>query len=212
MLNLDSYLNRDPRKNGESADGLAIKEGSGAGNVVRGARLWDNVDDGVDAWEFTSPVTIEDSVAYGNGVNRWNFPDFAGDGNGFKMGGGDPDPAANHVIRNSIAFRNSAHGFTDNGNPGTLTFERNTAYANTRTGFDVDSSRSLLTANYATGNATAVALGSSTGSGNSWNTSPVPVPASTDASTLTGPRNADGSIRTSSFLRPSNGAAYGARL
>ena len=36
ILNLDSYANRDPRKNGESADGLAIKEGSGTGNVVRG--------------------------------------------------------------------------------------------------------------------------------------------------------------------------------
>jgi hypothetical protein len=59
ILNLDSYLNRDPRKNGESADGLAIKEGSGTGNVVRGARLWNNVDDGFDAWEFTSPITVE---------------------------------------------------------------------------------------------------------------------------------------------------------
>ncbi|MBB5802184.1 hypothetical protein F4560_001952 [Saccharothrix ecbatanensis] len=37
ILNLDSYGNRDPRKNGESADGLAVKEGSGTGNVVRGA-------------------------------------------------------------------------------------------------------------------------------------------------------------------------------
>jgi hypothetical protein len=135
VLNLDSYLNRDPRKNGESADGLAIKEGSGSGNVVRGARLWNNVDDGFDAWEFTSPIVVEGSIAYGNGVNRWNFPDFAGDGNGFKMGGGDPDPAADHVIRNSMAFHNVAHGFTDNGNPGRLTFDRNTAYANPRTGF-----------------------------------------------------------------------------
>lgn len=47
---LDSYLNRDPRKNGESADGFACKEGSGEGNVLRGARLWNNVDDGLDLW------------------------------------------------------------------------------------------------------------------------------------------------------------------
>jgi hypothetical protein len=53
VINLDSYGNRDPRKNGESADGLAIKEGSGSGNVVRGARLWNNSDDGFDAWLFT---------------------------------------------------------------------------------------------------------------------------------------------------------------
>lgn len=50
ILYLDSYANRDPRKNGESADGLAIKEGTGEGNIVRGARLWNNVDDGLDLW------------------------------------------------------------------------------------------------------------------------------------------------------------------
>lgn len=50
VINLDSYGNRDPRKNGESADGLAIKQGRGEGNVVRGARLWNNVDDGLDFW------------------------------------------------------------------------------------------------------------------------------------------------------------------
>lgn len=47
---LDSYMNRDPRKNGESADGFACKEGSGDGNVLKGARLWNNVDDGLDLW------------------------------------------------------------------------------------------------------------------------------------------------------------------
>ena len=47
---LDSYGNRDPRKNGESADGMGIKEGKGEGNVVKGARLWNNVDDGLDLW------------------------------------------------------------------------------------------------------------------------------------------------------------------
>jgi hypothetical protein len=40
----------------------------------------------------------------------------------------------------------------------------------------------------------------------------VPAPASTDASTITGPRNADGSIPTSNFLRPADGAAIGARI
>jgi hypothetical protein len=212
VLNLDSYLNRDPRKNGESADGLAIKEGSGTGNVVRGARLWNNVDDGFDAWLFTSPITVEHSIAYGNGVNRWNFPNFAGDGNGFKMGGGDPDPPANHVIRNSMAFNNAAHGFTDNGNPGTLVFDHNTAYANPKTGFDVDSSTSRLTANLSVRNGTAVALGSSTGSGNSWNLSSVPALASTDSSVITGPRTGTGAIASSNFLRPANGADLGARI
>jgi hypothetical protein len=50
ILYLDSYGNRDPRKNGESADGIGIKEGTGEGNILKGARLWNNVDDGLDLW------------------------------------------------------------------------------------------------------------------------------------------------------------------
>jgi hypothetical protein len=214
ILNLDSYNNRDPRKNGESADGLGIKEGSGTGNVVRGTRLWNNVDDGFDAWSFTSPITIQNTIAYGNGYNRWNIPNFSGDGNGFKMGGSSgTGPAANHSLSNSMAFGNAAHGFTDNGNTGTLAVNRCTAYQNVKTGFDFDGgSTSHLTANLAVGNATAVALGSSTASGNSWNIGGTWTLLSTDASTITGPRAADGSIVASNFLVPANGAAVGARI
>ncbi|MET7686846.1 right-handed parallel beta-helix repeat-containing protein [Streptomyces sp. NPDC005483] len=219
ILNLDSYANRDPRKNGESADGLAIKEGSGTGNVVRGARLWNNVDDGFDDWKFTSPVLIENTIAYGNGFNRWNFPDFAGDGNGFKLGGGSPAPAVAHTLRNSIAFKNAAHGVTDNGNTGALTLTRNTTWANGGTGFDADVSggTAKLTANLSVADTKASALGSATvSSGNSWdlggtwNASSV---LSTDPATVTGGRAADGSLPSApSFLVPRNGTAVGARF
>jgi pectate lyase-like protein/uncharacterized protein DUF1565 len=214
ILNLDSFHNRDPRKNGESADGLGIKEGSGSGNVVRGARLWNNVDDGFDAWSFSSPITIVNSIAYGNGYNRWNIPNFSGDGNGFKLGGsGGTGPAAGHSVSNSMSFSNAAHGFTDNGNTGTIVVNRSTAYKNAKTGFDVDGgSMSKLTANLAVGNATAVALGSSTASGNSWNIGGTWTLLSTDSSTITGPRAADGSIAASTFLVPANGAAVGAKI
>jgi hypothetical protein len=214
ILNLDSYGNRDPRKNGESADGLGIKEGTGTGNVVRGARLWNNVDDGFDAWMFTSPITIQNTIAYGNGYNRWSIPNFSGDGNGLKLGGsGGTGPAAAHAVSNTFAFSNAAHGFTDNGNTGTITINRSTAWKNTKTGFDVDGgSKTRLTANLAVGNATAVALGSSTASGNSWNIGGTWTFVSTDQSTITGARNADGSIRSSSFLTPSNGTAIGAKI
>jgi hypothetical protein len=219
ILNLDSYGNRDPRKNGESADGLAIKEGSGTGNVVRGARLWNNVDDGFDDWKFTSPVLIENTVAYGNGFNRWNFPDFAGDGNGFKLGGGSPAPAVAHTLRNSIAFKNAAHGVTDNGNTGALALSRNSTWANGGTGFDADVSggKAKLTGNLSVADAKAAALGSATvSSGNSWdlggtwNASSV---LSTDPAPLTGARGADGSLPSApSFLVPRSGAAIGARF
>ncbi|MEV4531478.1 right-handed parallel beta-helix repeat-containing protein [Streptosporangium sp. NPDC049304] len=213
IINLDAYGNRDPRKNGESADGLAIKEGSGSGNVVRGARLWNNSDDGLDFWMFPSPITVESSVAWGNGFNRWNLPDYTGDGNGFKLGGGDPDPRADHVIRNSIAFDNAVGGFIDNGNPGLLTADRNTAWRNGGTGFNFARSGSTLTKNLSVANATQVSLGSSSsGSGNSWNLGGTWTFTGTDPGTMTGPRAADGSIRSSTFLRPSNGADVGARI
>ena len=214
ILNLDSHGNRDPRKNGESADGLGIKEGSGSGNVVRGARLWNNVDDGFDAWMFTSPITIQSTLAYGNGYNRWNIPSFSGDGNGFKLGGsGGTGPAAAHAVGNTLSWSNAAHGFTDNGNTGAITIDRSTAWKNAKTGFDVDGgSTTRLTANLAAGNATAVALGKSTASGNSWNIGGTWTLSSTDASTITGARNADGSIRSSGFLVPANGSAVGAKI
>ncbi|RKR88262.1 uncharacterized protein DUF1565 [Micromonospora pisi] len=215
VLNLDSYGNRDPRKNGESADGLAIKEGSGTGNVIRGARLWNNVDDGFDAWEFLSPILIEDSVAWGNGVNRWGFPNFAGDGNGFKLGGGDEDLPAGHEVRNSIAFDNAQGGFIDNANPGAMRLDRNTAWDNGGTGFDVADSRSTLTGNLSVSNAQAVTMGASTGAGNSWDLGGTWTDASlvsTDRSVITGPRTAAGTIPSSSFLRPLGGIEVGARI
>ena len=213
ILNLDSYNNRDPRKNGESADGLGIKEGSGTGNVVRGARLWNNVDDGFDAWEFLSPITIDGSIAYGNGVNRWSIPNFSGDGNGFKLGGGDTATPGSHTVNNCMSYSNTAHGFTDNGNTGSITVKRSTAYKNTKTGFDFDGgSTSKLTANLAVSNATAVTLGSSTASGNSWNIGGTWTLLSTDASTITGARTSTGAIASSNFLVPSNGQAVGAKI
>lgn len=215
VLNLDSYGNRDPRNNGESADGLAIKEGSGSGNVVRGARLWNNSDDGFDAWEFGSPILIENSAAWGNGFNRWNLPDYVGDGNGWKMGGGDPVVAASHTIRNSFAFDNATGGFVDNGNPGSTALDRNTAWRNGGTGFRFDRSSSRLTNNLAVANGTAAVLGSSTARGNSWNIKDswnAGDLASTDLSILTGPRGADGGIRGSNALRPRDYPDLGAHI
>ncbi|WAU83180.1 right-handed parallel beta-helix repeat-containing protein [Streptomyces sp. Qhu-G9] len=211
ILNLDSYGNRDPRKNGESADGLAIKEGSGSGNVVRGARLWNNADDGLDFWMFAdSPILVENSLAWGNGFNRWNLPDYQGDGNGFKMGGNGV--AADHTVRNSMAWDNSAGGFVDNNNPGRMKIDHCTAWRHPKTGFNFNRSASTLTKNLAVDNGTNASLGStSTGSGNSWNLGGSWSFANTDARAITGPRTTAGAIPSSTFLRPDNGADVGAR-
>ncbi|KAI1280009.1 family 9 polysaccharide lyase [Xylaria sp. FL0933] len=214
VIYLDSYLNRDPRKNGESADGFACKEGEGEGNSIRNSRLWNNVDDGLDLYEFGSPVTIEEVYAWGNGFNRWGFTDFEGDGNGFKLGITD-NPPANHIVRNSMAFSNAKKGFIDNGNPGSLTFERNTAWNNGDNGFNMRSSTSTLRQNIAAVNTNAqVSLVSgTTSSGNSWDSSTTWSNSSflsVDYSTLAGARGSDGKIQASNFLIPASGQAIGA--
>ncbi|WP_229868655.1 right-handed parallel beta-helix repeat-containing protein, partial [Streptomyces chryseus] len=126
--NLDSYDNYDPKNHGQNADGLAVKFGSGGNNRVVAARLYNNADDGVDLWQWASPVRIEGSWAYGNGVNRWKDPAFEGNGNGFKLGGGGASAA--HLITGNAAWHNTQHGFTENSNPGQQRIHRNTAYAN----------------------------------------------------------------------------------
>lgn len=105
VKNIDSYGNYDAANHGENADGIAVKFGSGTGNLITGARLYNNSDDGIDFWSFSSPVTVEHTWSMGNGVNRWSDSAFAGDGNGYKLGG-DGEVVA-HVINNSAAWGNA---------------------------------------------------------------------------------------------------------
>ncbi|MFD6877280.1 MULTISPECIES: right-handed parallel beta-helix repeat-containing protein [unclassified Streptomyces] len=208
IQNLDSYDNHDARTHGQNADGLAIKFGSGTNNKVVGARLWNNADDGLDLWQWASPVRIENSWAYGNGENRWNDPAFEGNGNGFKLGGGGASAA--HVVTGNAAWNNRLHGFTENSNPGALILHRNTAYANHADGFFFASSPSRLSRNLAARNAGGTAkLGRrAVTAANSWDAKgeggPFPDGRSflrdTDATTAYGPRKADGSLPETTFL------------
>ncbi|KAI4933281.1 hypothetical protein J4E85_003686 [Alternaria conjuncta] len=215
VVYLDSYRNRDPRKNGESADGFACKEGSGEGNVLRNARLWENVDDGLDLFMFGSSVTLEEVYAWGNGFNRWGFSSFEGDGNGFKLGITD-NPPANHIVRNCMAFSNAKKGFIDNGNPGSLTVERNTAWKNGDVGFNFRSSSSTMKNNIAVSNvgSSQVSLTASgiKATGNSWQSGSWSDASfvSVDPAALKKARGADGRVPKSDFLVPKSGAAIGA--
>ena len=109
VRNLRSHGNYDAAGHGRNADGLAVKFGSGTGNRITGARLYDNSDDGLDLWQFSSPVTVEHSSAYGNGKNRWKDRDFEGSGHGFELGGGGASVA--HVLNDNEAYGNGSAGF-----------------------------------------------------------------------------------------------------
>ncbi|KAL5333532.1 hypothetical protein BJX70DRAFT_392121 [Aspergillus crustosus] len=190
VLYLDSYGNRDPRKNGESADGFAIKEGS---------------------------VTVEDTIAWGNGFNRWGFTPFEGDGNGYKLGGGDDADIgpANHIITNSIAFANAKDGFTDNSQPGNFVLTRNTAWDNAKVGFKFNTAVATLNDNIAAENGEAATALSDEqiSEGNSWDGDESWDDASflsVDVGLVQGGRTADGRIEPSDFLLPVSGEEIGA--
>jgi hypothetical protein len=199
--NLDSFRNYDAENNGENADGIAVKHGSGTGNVIRGARLYENADDGLDFWAFSDPVRIERSWAWGNGYDRWNDPDWQGDGNGFKLGGGGEVVA--HLVTQSAAWSNAGNGFTENSNSGAITMHRNTAYKNDKAGFFFRDSNSRMSRNLSTGNqGNQVAKGGRViSAANSWDAGvTVPSFASADASQATKARQADGRLPTVTFL------------
>ncbi|MFE5817527.1 right-handed parallel beta-helix repeat-containing protein [Streptomyces sp. NPDC056479] len=201
VQNLDSYGNYDPAGHGQNADGIAVKFGSGTGNRITGARLYNNSDDGLDLWQFSSPVTIEHTWAFGNGKNRWSDPSFEGNGNGFKLGGGGASVA--HVVNNNAAWDNTLHGFTENSNTGAITLDRNTAYTNAETGFYFATGTARPARNLAVSNGKGPArLGaSSVSAANNWDNGVVTPPfRSTDATSAYGPRKADGALPTTTFL------------
>ncbi|KUO03689.1 right-handed parallel beta-helix repeat-containing protein [Streptomyces caeruleatus] len=201
VQNLDSHGNYDPAGHGQNADGIAVKFGSGTGNRITGARLYSNSDDGLDLWQFSSPVTIEHTWAFGNGKNRWSDSAFEGNGNGFKLGGGGASVA--HVVNNNAAWDNTLHGFTENSNTGAIVLNRNTAYANAETGFYFATGKARLARNLAVGNKKALSrVGASTVcAANNWDGG-VAAPAfrSTDAATAYASRQASGALPTTTFL------------
>jgi hypothetical protein len=207
VQNLDSYGNYDAAGHGQNADGIAVKFGSGSGNRIAGARLYNNSDDGLDLWQFSSPVVVERSWAYGNGKNRWNDGAFEGNGNGFKLGGGGASVA--HSVNNNAAWDNMLHGFTENSNTGAMRLNRNTAYANASSGFYFATGKARLARNLSVSNKGGLSkLGSSTVSAaNNWD-SGVATPGfkSKDATTAYASRQGDGALPVTPFLTTGSSA------
>ncbi|MEU1182746.1 right-handed parallel beta-helix repeat-containing protein [Streptomyces sp. NPDC005820] len=201
VQNLDSHGNYDAAGHGQNADGIAVKFGSGTGNKITGARLYNNSDDGIDLWQFSTPVTIEHSWAFGNGKNRWGDSAFEGNGNGFKLGGGGV--AVAHVVNNNAAWDNTLNGFTENSNTGAIILNRNTAYSNAEAGFYFATGKARLARNLAVGNKGGLSKtgSSAVSAANNWDSGvSTPKFLSTDASSAYGARKGDGSLPATTFL------------
>ncbi|MHA5047706.1 hypothetical protein [Streptomyces sp. SD15] len=122
-------------------------------------------------------------MSYGNGFHRWNFPDFAGDGNGFKLGGGSPAPAVADTVRNADVAGSQA-GLTAN--------------------------LSVADGRAAALGSTTTSRANSWHGGGTWDESSV---LSTDPAALTGARDPDGSLPSApTFLVPRDGTSIGARF
>ena len=118
IKNCESFDNMDAGKN--DADGFAAKLTCGEGNKFYGCSSHNNIDDGWDLFAkvISGPigaVTIENCIAYDNGILTDGSEKTLGEGNGFKLGGGYLK--GGHVLKNSIAFNNLGKGITSNSCP-----------------------------------------------------------------------------------------------
>lgn len=216
IRNVDSYANYDPAAHGENADGFAAKfRGLGVGNVFDGCRAWGNSDDGWDMWGAESGVVVKNSWSFKNGFNTFGDANWAGDGNGIKLG----HDSGTHTLTNNVFWGNRLNGVDVNGNAGDdvgptkiahgVTVENNTAWNNGAGGnghnFYFDEAFAHVLKNnlaVAGGSGNASVMAGVIDDHNSWNgfnATAADFLSISDA-IATGPRLADGSLPTSDFL------------
>jgi hypothetical protein len=160
---------------------------------------------------FDSPevVSIESSWAFRNGINLWNVSSFAGNGNGFKLGG-NATVARNHITQ-SVAFGNPSKGFDQNNNAGGITAINNTSFKNgINFGFcsAVKSGEKHVFRNNVSVSASQDICNADS-KNNTWNTGLAASTAdfeSIDLSLATAPRNPDGTLPSNKLFRLASGS------
>lgn len=213
IINCDSYFNFDPPLGG-NADGFAPKLDVGTGNYFYGCRAWQNSDDGWDGYMRPADnmtTTIENCWAFMNGYLKDGSPISSGNGNGFKLGGGDntnrDSLRHNMILKNCLTFDNRVKGFDQNNNRGSMSLLNCTGYRNGAENYKISSfiraSESLSVKNcIELGNKVSLANYAMLKT-NSW-MSPLSASESDfislDTSGVRGPRKEDGSLPDISFM------------
>ncbi len=210
VINSDAYRNYDPKKLGSMADGFGPKQTQGPGNSFIGCRAWENSDDGFDMFDSPEAVVIKNSWAFRNGVDVWGYGGFAGNGNGFKLGGNSV--VAHNEIYNSVAFDNPSKGFDQNNNAGGLKVLNCTAYRN-GINFGLGNPVSSGEQHYLRNNVSlsgSVSIANADAKNNSWDSGPAAIVAdfaSVDVSLATAARNTDGSLPENNLFRLTSSSA-----
>lgn len=134
IINCDSYNNADLSEG--NADGFAPKLTVGSGNYFYGCRAWQNSDDGWDGYlRGANNVTtiLEKCWSFKNGYKK-DGTQSSGNGNGFKMGGGDNSNSErlmhHFTLKRCLAFDNKVKGFDQNNNDGSMTLLNCTGFRN----------------------------------------------------------------------------------
>jgi Right handed beta helix region len=208
VLNSDAYRNYDPKKNGSMADGFASKQTQGSGNRFIGCRAWENSDDGYDTFDSPQAVVIEQSWAFRNGLNLWGDSAFAGNGNGFKLGGNKA--LQRNRITQSVAFGHPNKGFDQNSNTGGVTLLNNTSYSNGINygfcGSVASGEKHTFRNNISLAGKSGDSVCNATASNNTWNSLAASSSdfASLDLDLATAARNADGTLPNNALFRLSS--------
>src|SRR5205823_6000541 len=95
----------------------------------------ENGDDGWDCWLADTTVIISNCWTFRNGFNYFGATNFAGNGNGFKLG---TNTTGAHVVTHCVSFGNAAHGYDQNNSTAGLTVDNNTGWANGKRNFNLN--------------------------------------------------------------------------
>ncbi|MEJ5350328.1 MAG: T9SS type A sorting domain-containing protein [Melioribacteraceae bacterium] len=220
IINCDSYYNLDP-DNEEDADGFAPKLTVGNNNYFYGCRAWQNSDDGWDGYlRGANNITtiLENCWTFNNGYRK-DGSTSKGNGNGFKMGGGDNSNSLNlmhhFILKNCLAFNNKVKGFDQNNNAGSMTLLNSTGFGNKSANYRItrqlNAGQNLIVKNCISLNG-SVELGSfAIQEKNSW-LSPFRISEndfiSIDPTEAFGPRKEDGSLPDIKFLHLSSNSQF----
>ncbi len=228
FLNSDFHDNYDAQGGGGNSDGLATAYMPALTSTtsIIGCRFWNNGDDGLDNFENSGYVLIDNCWSWHNGyVKGTNTP--AGDGVGFKLGSDFmTTPSGINVVKRrlqrSIAFDNENAGAHINEADFTTEIYNNTFFRNKITGLNFHYNNRVHTFrnNVSLGNTdkdveiSGNSIRSNNSAGTAYNDGNWTLNASTadfvslDTSGVRNARQADGSLPVINFLKLAAGSDF----
>ena len=220
VLNCDFHHNYDPLNNYGNADGVEFANNeSTALNTIRGCRMWNNSDDGLDLWENNGSVVVDNCWSWNNGYKEDGVTT-GGNGGGFKFGKTSTEDGTEfkRTVTNCLSVYNRLVGYNQNAAIVKFYFYNNIAYKN-NTGIDFFSndlahifrnniSFDNKSANWNGAHSNAIIDHNSNNGG--WQTTGPAASAadfiSLDTAGISGPRKPDGSLPDINFMHLTEGS------